>query len=63
MTSRGYIFAVTAAVLVLLAVITLLRQHKLRERHAIWWLVAGTIALLGGSSGIDPVPPRPQGPR
>ena len=48
MTSRGYIFAVTAAVLVLLAVITLLRQHKLRERHAIWWLVAGTIALLGG---------------
>lgn len=48
MTARGYIFAIAAAVVVLLAVVTLLRQHKLRERHAIWWLVAGTVALLAG---------------
>lgn len=48
MTARGYIFAIAAAVVVLLAVVTLLRQHKLRERHAIWWLAAGTVALLAG---------------
>jgi len=49
MTLRGYIFAVTAAVFVLLVVVTLLRQHRLRERHAIWWLAAGIIALLAGA--------------
>lgn len=48
MTTRGYVFAVAAAVAVLLVVVTLLRQHKLRERHAIWWLAAGTVALLAG---------------
>lgn len=48
MNTRSYIFAVGAAVLVLLAVVTLLRRHKLRERHAIWWLAAGTIALIAG---------------
>ncbi len=49
MTLRGYIFAVAAAVFVLLVVVTLLRRHKLRERHAVWWLVAGTIALLASA--------------
>lgn len=48
MNLRSYIFAVGAAVFVLLVVVTLLRRHKLRERHAIWWLAAGTIALLAG---------------
>ena len=32
----------------LLVVVMLLRRHKLRERHAIWWLAAGTVALLAG---------------
>ena len=49
MTTRSYIFAVAAALVVLIVVITLLRQHKLRERHAIWWLVAGTIALIASA--------------
>jgi len=26
----------------------LLRRHSLRERHAIWWLVAGVLALVVG---------------
>lgn len=49
MTLRGYIFGVAAALVVLLVVITLLRRHKLRERHAIWWLAAGTVALLASA--------------
>ena len=49
MSVRSYVFAVAAALIVLVVVITLLRQHKLRERHAIWWLVAGTIALIASA--------------
>jgi hypothetical protein len=48
MNVRSYIFGITAAVLVLLVVIALLRGRRLRERHAIWWLVAGTVALIAG---------------
>ncbi len=48
MTLRTYIFAVAAAAVVLLVVISLLRQRRLRERHAIWWMFAGTLALLAG---------------
>jgi hypothetical protein len=29
-------------------VVELLRRHRLRERHAIWWLVAGFLALIVG---------------
>lgn len=49
MTLRGYIFGVAAALFVLLVVVTMLRRHKLRERHAIWWLAAGTVALLASA--------------
>lgn len=45
---RSYAFGIAAAVLVLVAVVTLLRRRRLRERHAIWWLVAGTAALVAG---------------
>lgn len=45
---RAYIFAIAAALVVLLVVITLLRRRRLRERHAIWWLVAGVLALIAG---------------
>lgn len=48
MTLRTYIFAVAAALIVLIVVITLLRRRQLRERHAIWWLFAGVLALLAG---------------
>jgi hypothetical protein len=48
MSLRSYIFGIAAAVFVLLVVITLLRRRRLRERHAVWWLIAGTLALVAG---------------
>jgi len=48
MTITSYIFGVLAALLTLGVVIEMLRRHRLRERHAIWWLVAGTLALVVG---------------
>ena len=46
MTLTTYIFGIAAALLVLLVVIDSLRRRRLRERHAIWWLVAGILALI-----------------
>lgn len=46
MTITTYIFSVAAAVLTLAVVIELLRRRRLRERHAVWWLIAGSLALL-----------------
>ncbi len=46
MTFRTYVFGIAAAVIVLLVVVTLLRRRRLRERHAAWWLFAGTLALV-----------------
>lgn len=48
MNQRSYIFGIAAAVIVLVVVVALLRRRRLRERHAIWWLVAGTVALFAG---------------
>src|SRR5450756_546939 len=48
MNLRSYIFGIAAAVLVLIVVVALLRRRRLRERHAIWWLIAGTFALIAG---------------
>jgi hypothetical protein len=48
MTLTSYIFGVVAAVLVLVVVIEMLRRRRLRERHAIWWFVAGVLALIAG---------------
>jgi hypothetical protein len=44
----SYVFGIVAAVLALVVVIELLRRHSLRERHAIWWLIAGVLALIVG---------------
>jgi hypothetical protein len=41
-----YIFTVIAALAALLAVIELLRRKRVRERHTVWWLVAGVFTLL-----------------
>lgn len=41
-----YILGIVAALLTLSIVIEMLRRRRLRERHAIWWLVAGFLALL-----------------
>ncbi|MDQ1598085.1 MAG: hypothetical protein QOI70_1509 [Microbacteriaceae bacterium] len=48
MTLSSYIFGVVSAVLVLIVVIELLRRRHLRERHAIWWFIAGLFALVAG---------------
>lgn len=48
MSVASYIFGICSAVLTLLVVIEMLRRGRLRERHAIWWLVAGGLALVVG---------------
>ncbi|QDZ16441.1 DUF2304 domain-containing protein [Humibacter ginsenosidimutans] len=48
MTVASYILGVVAALLVLVIVIEMLRRGKLRERHALWWLIAGVLALIAG---------------
>ena len=41
-----YAFGIAAAVLALVAIVELMRRATLRERHAVWWLVGGVIALI-----------------
>lgn len=48
MTVTTYIFGIIAAALSLIVVIELLRRRRLRERHALWWFVAGVLALIVG---------------
>jgi len=48
MTIASYVFGVLSALLTLGVVIEMLRRRRLRERHAVWWLVAGTLALVVG---------------
>jgi hypothetical protein len=48
MTIASYVLGVVSAVLVLGIVIEMLRRRRLRERHALWWLVAGVLALIAG---------------
>ena len=48
MTLTSYIFGIVAAVLVLVVVIEMLRRRRLRERHAVWWFIAGLLALVAG---------------
>lgn len=46
MTVASYVLGITASALVLIVVVELLRRRRLRERHAIWWFVAGILALI-----------------
>lgn len=48
MTLTTYIFGILAALITLGVVIEMLRRGRMRERHAIWWIVAGSLALLVG---------------
>jgi hypothetical protein len=48
MTVTTYIFGVVSALATLGVVIEMLRRRRLRERHAIWWLIAGSLALVVG---------------
>jgi hypothetical protein len=47
-TVASYILGIVSALIVLGVVIESLRRHHLRERHAVWWLLAGFIALIVG---------------
>lgn len=46
MSTLSYIFGIISSVLALFVVIELLRRRRLRERHAIWWLIVGVLAVL-----------------
>lgn len=46
MTIVAYLTSVATALVGLLVVIDMQRKHRLRERHAIWWIIAGSLALL-----------------
>lgn len=48
MTITTYVFGIVAPVLIIIIVIELLRRRRLRERHAMWWLFAGILALVAG---------------
>jgi hypothetical protein len=46
MTMTSYVFGSLAACLILVVVIGMLRNGRLRERHAVWWIGAGLLALV-----------------
>ena len=48
MTVATYVLGIVAAAAILIVVIEMLRTHRLRERHAIWWVIAGVLALIIG---------------
>lgn len=48
MSVVSYIFGIVSALLILIVVIEMLRRRRLRERHAVWWFLAGLLALIAG---------------
>lgn len=46
MSVASYILGVVSALFTLSVVIEMLRRRRLKERHAVWWFVAGTFALI-----------------
>lgn len=48
MSVGSYVLGIVSASLVLIVVVELLRRRHLRERHAIWWIIAGALALVAG---------------
>lgn len=48
MSLTSYLLGVAAALATIIVVIELLRRRRLRERHAIWWLIGATLALITG---------------
>ncbi|QTX05271.1 DUF2304 domain-containing protein [Agromyces archimandritae] len=48
MSTASYVLGIVSALAVLGVVIEMLRRRRLRERHAVWWLIAGILALIIG---------------
>ena len=48
MSVASYLLGIAAALLTLLVVVEMMRRRRLRERHAVWWLIAGILALIVG---------------
>ncbi|AWB95905.1 DUF2304 domain-containing protein [Agromyces badenianii] len=48
MSPTAYALGVIAALATFIVVIELLRRRRLRERHAIWWLLATALAVVAG---------------
>ena len=46
MSISSYVFGILAALATLAVAIEMLRRRRLRERHALWWLAAGILALI-----------------
>lgn len=46
MFTLSHLLSAAAAALVLIIVIDMLRRGRLRERHALWWLLAGVVGLV-----------------
>lgn len=46
MSISSYIISILAALATLGVVIEMLRRRRLRERHALWWVIAGILALV-----------------
>jgi hypothetical protein len=46
MTPLVYALSIAFAAAALALVLDLLRRGHLRERHAVWWIVAGVLALI-----------------
>lgn len=46
MSPVAYVFSIVCAIAALGFAVDLLRRGRLRERHAIWWIIAGTLAVV-----------------
>lgn len=46
MSAATYALGIVFAIAALAAVLDLLRRNKLRERHALWWLVGSFLGLI-----------------
>jgi hypothetical protein len=48
LSTTAYFLGIISSILALALVIEMLRRRRLRERHAIWWLIAGIMAVIVG---------------
>lgn len=46
MSVVSYVLGIVMALFTLIVVIEMLRRGRLRERHALWWVIAGCVALV-----------------